>query len=225
MQRLALVVEDNLIDQALLKKSLKKINIMSISVDNGYDAINCLTENYYDMIFLDINLPFINGYEFLRRVKGYVDRHKIPVIMMSADRLDQESVLSAHKYGACDFLVKPINNESLKNKVDQHIRIVSNKNKWHHLSEKCLGISEIDIQLIKLNKQQLVFESRNAFVGEQEVSLQAPFLASIGIDKIQVTIENVTPNKENYIYHASFKKTANKHREIIYQFLDQIHDQ
>jgi CheY-like chemotaxis protein len=76
-----LVVEDNRINQMITRKQLKKNNY-KCSVDNGYDALEILEKENFDLILMDINVPLINGFETTKliRLKG-ID---IPIVALTA---------------------------------------------------------------------------------------------------------------------------------------------
>ena len=105
-----LVVEDNILNRKLIKKLLEIYGIKVDIADNGKDAVNAALKNHYDIIFMDIQLPEMDGYTTTRilRKKGY----KNPIIAITAYAVvgDKEKCIKA---GCNDYLAKPIKMEAL----------------------------------------------------------------------------------------------------------------
>ena len=87
----------------------KKYNIISFS--SGEDAISAILQNPPDLVLLDIGLPGISGLEALTEIKKL--EPDILVIMITAYE-DIDTVISAMKRGAQDYIIKPIQLDSLK---------------------------------------------------------------------------------------------------------------
>ncbi|WP_396185957.1 response regulator [Flavobacterium sp.] len=99
-----LVVEDNKINQSVTKRIIEKNNCSCFIVDDGYQALDILNKETFDVILMDINMPLINGFETTRkiRLKGI----KTPVIALTAFAKDEitEEAISA---GMNDIMIKP----------------------------------------------------------------------------------------------------------------------
>jgi CheY-like chemotaxis protein len=108
-----LLIEDDYLDVESVKRTLKKANIEHILhvSHNGADALNMLTrdENKIvpDIILLDINMPKMNGLEFLQIVKNYYSlKHiKIFIITTSSEEYDK---ISAEHLGVAGYILKPL---------------------------------------------------------------------------------------------------------------------
>ncbi len=115
-----LVIDDNETDQFLFKISIKKLgnNINMLSAYDGKEAIEIIESKIssLDFIFLDLNMPGMNGFEFLEIYENMNNRiAKVFVISSSIDLEDEKKVRSY----TCvlDYLSKPINNEKLQELV------------------------------------------------------------------------------------------------------------
>ncbi|WP_426356879.1 putative bifunctional diguanylate cyclase/phosphodiesterase [Pseudocolwellia sp. HL-MZ19] len=102
-----LIVDDDLVDRELIKRTLKRSNITCniTEVESIDDALIQLNNATFDTILLDYNLPQRNGIELLLELKDAPKRHSVAVIMMSTSKED-ELALSCINAGAQDFLVK-----------------------------------------------------------------------------------------------------------------------
>ncbi len=106
-----LLAEDNAISQKLACSMLRKAGYKVTLAEIGKDAaaVYLLKPNHYDLIFMDVKMPVMNGREATEfiRSKGYT---KIPIIAVTADAMkgDREKCLAA---GMSDYITKPIKRE------------------------------------------------------------------------------------------------------------------
>ncbi len=107
----ALVAEDNLINQKLIVNILKGFGLTIDVADNGQEAVNMLkNKNDYDLIFMDIQMPIMDGIEATKIIKRYEAENNltpVPIIALTANALkgDRERLL---KEGLDEYISKPI---------------------------------------------------------------------------------------------------------------------
>lgn len=99
-----LVVEDSVRMHQALKKGLTEENYAVDVAENGLAGLEMAQGGEYDLVLLDVNLPGIDGFEFLKQLRA--NRSDVPVMMVTArdsvqDRIDGLDI------GADDYLVKP----------------------------------------------------------------------------------------------------------------------
>ncbi len=108
-----LIVDDDYINRKLLISILKKelYQVETIESIDGHDAL-ILCQNHPDiqLILLDIEMPKVNGIEFLERYHADKNFKKVPTIAISSNDLHKKD---AKRSGADAFLVKPITEEKL----------------------------------------------------------------------------------------------------------------
>ncbi len=131
-------------------------------VFNATDAISYVKNREYDIVLLDINLPDFNGFEVLKSIKSHF---LLPIIIISAYN-DTKSKLLAFKYGACDYMVKPIDLEELEARM------------WIHLSKN---------SKIKIDKKQTIFEIKDNFIFFKETLLE---LTTLEFEILSLLIKN-----------------------------------
>lgn len=107
-----LVVEDNPINQALIRAMLSKLGCRSTIEENGINGIAAAQSSHYDLVLMDINLPDISGVEAAKAIKENANKQGIspPLIYsLTADVFvqDDEKVF-------CDYLTKPLTLQALK---------------------------------------------------------------------------------------------------------------
>lgn len=105
----ALIVEDNLINQKVLHKLLTKLNIPSDIAVNGKVAVTLYNEKEYDIIFMDLHMPEMDGFEATKRIQASpkYQLNAIPIIAVTASAFDEDKV-SAISKGMDDFITKPV---------------------------------------------------------------------------------------------------------------------
>lgn len=109
-----LVAEDNKMNQKVIRFLLEQHGAECTFVTNGLDAVNLYKVIDFDMIFMDIYMPGINGYEATRIIKNSdkYAKNKIPIVAVSASAFEGD-IEKAKAAGVDEFLAKPIDNEKL----------------------------------------------------------------------------------------------------------------
>jgi len=113
----ALVIEDNLINQKVIKAILEKLNIRVDIASNWRESLKFVENNIYDYIFMDIQMPEVTGFELTKmfREKGI----QTPIIAVSGNVIDEVKE-HALKVGMDDFVVKPIRNSEIKRVLNKY---------------------------------------------------------------------------------------------------------
>lgn len=111
-----LVVDDNTDICELFSSYLELEGYWVATAENGHQALDLLQAEPFDLVLLDILMPFMNGFQVLERLKADPALRHIPVVVISAlDGL--ENVVTCIKLGAEDYLFKPLNTVLLKARV------------------------------------------------------------------------------------------------------------
>ena len=109
-----LVAEDNTNNQLLIRIILEKFGLNVQIVENGKLALEKVKEEIFDLIFLDINMPVMDGIEATKHIRLYEDmiNKHTPVVALTANSIkgDREKYLEK---GMDNYLSKPINNDEL----------------------------------------------------------------------------------------------------------------
>ncbi len=118
-QRVFFIADDDLDDQELFIAALKEIDSFCkcITATNGYEALQRLQEMkapFPDFIFLDLNMPRVDGRQLLAAIKKMRELQNIPVIIYSTSA-DQRDIDETMQLGATYFLQKPNRFEDLQN--------------------------------------------------------------------------------------------------------------
>ena len=109
-----LVAEDNVINQKLILRVLQGLGYRAEMVENGREVLSALQASQYDLIFMDIHMPELDGLDTTRQIVSQYEVHERPVIVaMTADAMveDRQKCLDA---GMDDYVSKPINLEAMQ---------------------------------------------------------------------------------------------------------------
>src|SRR6266516_3768606 len=118
-----LVVEDEQLIAGLLKETLQTEGYNVITVLNGEDAIKFALYETPHLIFLDLMLPGIDGYEVVRRLHTYPKTMHIPIIVLSSLGEPKDKI-SAFEIGVDDYITKPFDTDELLARVHAQLRRV-----------------------------------------------------------------------------------------------------
>jgi two-component system response regulator len=125
---LIMLVEDNEDHAELTMEVLKKNCIFNkviqfLDAESAYDYLfgenksrNRREYPFPDIILLDVKLPGMNGFELLQIIKNRPETKRIPVIILTTSKRDEE-VAKGYDYGANSYIVKPINFSEFKAKI------------------------------------------------------------------------------------------------------------
>jgi CheY-like chemotaxis protein len=113
-----LLVEDDNVDVMVVERLLNNLKIINSLVyfTNGQEALEYLRNEDNEkpcVIFLDLNMPKMNGIEFLKVVKAEQKLRKIPIVMLTTSKEEQD-VIESFKFGINGYVVKPLDYEKFK---------------------------------------------------------------------------------------------------------------
>ena len=116
-----LLVEDNLIEIMKMKRTISFLNLKHTIYEakNGEEALSFLEDrtNMPDIILLDLNMPKINGIEFLKILKRDEDLKHIPTIILTTSS-NQKDLLECYRTGMSGYILKPLKYEDYVKKIE-----------------------------------------------------------------------------------------------------------
>jgi CheY-like chemotaxis protein len=113
------IVDDDIVIQEFIKTAFSDANYEIDIYDNGQEYIRSGKEAVYDLIFLDLMMPVMDGFETLRAMAARGVRK--PVIVLSA-LSKQETVIKALQLGVSSYLIKPLKLEDIRKKATEILR-------------------------------------------------------------------------------------------------------
>ena len=113
-----LVVDDSRIMRNLVKNTFAELKIpcQYLEAENGKKAMQLLESNKVDLVFLDWNMPEMDGMEFLKRARAMPNYQDTPIIMVTSESA-KYNVVEALQNGATDYIVKPVQQKVFMEKL------------------------------------------------------------------------------------------------------------
>ena len=115
-----LIVEDNQVNQRLALRQLQRLGFTAVAVANGREAVEAESRDSYDLIFMDVQMPVMDGYEASAEIRRHEirSRRHVPIVAMTANALneDRDSCLAA---GMDDYVSKPVSLANLRIVIDR----------------------------------------------------------------------------------------------------------
>ncbi len=107
-----LLVEDNKINQQVAQEILESMHLSVVIANNGLEALNAINSTQFDLVFMDLQMPVMDGIQATRKIRTQKKFKQLPIIAMTAHTMsgDKEKCLAA---GMNDHIAKPINLNTL----------------------------------------------------------------------------------------------------------------
>lgn len=158
-----LAVDDDCMNLEMLEIMLTELDCTLLKAENGLRAMEILeAEPRVDVILLDLEMPVMDGYETIERIKQSFDWRDIPVIVVTAGTNEVTRTLAL---GANDFIAKPYNPEELRLRVMNHVR----SKKLSDLAKDVNSVLESEVVKKTAALRRALDQSKDA---EYEISLR-----------------------------------------------------
>jgi CheY-like chemotaxis protein len=107
-----LLVEDNLVNQRVVLAILSKRGFQVGVAGNGLEAIQALEKSHFDLVLMDVQMPYMDGIEATKKIRNDLNLKNLPIVAMTAHAMngDRERCLDA---GMNDYVAKPVNAQTL----------------------------------------------------------------------------------------------------------------
>jgi len=115
----ALIVDDSSVMRKIVERSLRQAGIelkQVVEAGNGAEALAALVLNPVDLILCDINMPVMDGLEFVKLLAGVENAKGVPVVMITTEG-SESHVVQALSCGARGYIRKPFTPEQVKEHV------------------------------------------------------------------------------------------------------------
>lgn len=108
-----LLVEDNIVNQKIAKVMLEDLGCCVEVIDNGHDVLkNLQALSRFDLIFMDVGLPDISGFDIVSRLRQETNLKHMPIVAMTAHVLDRDRQ-QAYEAGMDKIIAKPISYDEI----------------------------------------------------------------------------------------------------------------
>ena len=116
-----LLAEDNRVNQLLIIEYLRRVDAVICVVSNGREAVERVSEQPFDVILMDLQMPVLDGLDATRQIRKMVDKHDVPIIALTASAMpgDKERCLGVGMNG---YVTKPVSKLDLYNNLLQWVK-------------------------------------------------------------------------------------------------------
>ncbi len=114
-----LIVDDSSVMRKIVGRSLRQAGLDVLQVleaSNGSEALSLARENPLDLILSDINMPLMDGLEFVKQLRAIESTQRTPVVMITTEA-GEAHVVQALSLGASGYIRKPFTPEQIKERV------------------------------------------------------------------------------------------------------------
>jgi two-component system, sensor histidine kinase and response regulator len=220
-----LIIDDKPSNIYVLEKLLEKPDRILLSATTGRNGLMLALENSIDLIFLDVQMPEMNGFEVAQILKSNKRTRDIPIIFQSAEMKERQSIMKGFEEGAVDYLAKPLDPELTKAKVSVLLKIQMQKKE---LIEKNNSLEKAEAEITKLNGElekkiaelEMANKEMESFSYSVSHDLRAPIRSLEGYSKILIEDYATTMDAEANRLLQIIRNNARKMDTLINDLLE-----
>lgn len=160
MANRVLVVDDEKLIVKGIRFSLEQDGMEVTCAYDGEEALECVRNQEFDIILLDVMLPKLTGFEVCQQIREFSN---VPIIMLTAKGEDMDKILGL-EYGADDYITKPFNILEVKARIKAIMRRTSKQEKKETVSNRIVSGDMI----IERNNRRVYIESKEVNLTAKE---------------------------------------------------------
>jgi two-component system, sensor histidine kinase and response regulator len=157
-----LVVEDNQINQEVVKLMLENVGVQVTIANNGLEGFQLAQQNHYDLVFMDVFMPVMDGVTATQKIKSEIENPPIIIgLSANASEADSKNYIAS---GMDDYMAKPVEPEILFRKMNYWM-----PNKTLITNEISENKTLIEEQAPKKQEEAIPFSSERQFINREVV--------------------------------------------------------
>jgi len=168
-----LIVDDNKNNlftlHTLITEHINYVNILE--AESGIIALQILLQEKVDLIFLDVQMPEMDGFETARLIRSRKKTPHIPIIFLTAAYKSEEFRQKGFDVGGADYLTKPIDAPQLISRIRSYLRFIQQEHQYHQELERKVKERTAELEQIRSELEKRVSE-RTAELHEAKTSAE-----------------------------------------------------
>ncbi len=144
-----LLVDDQPKNLLTLTKWLEKPTRQLWEAHSGNEALEMVLEHEFALILLDVEMPDMDGFETATLIRNNRETSQVPIIFITATRLDEQFLFQGYDSGAADYLLKPFDPAILQSKVNVFVDLYRQRKQ---LEEEILVRQQVEQELLAQRK-------------------------------------------------------------------------
>ena len=174
-----LIVDDEPNNHRVLERVLEPLKLDCVSVMSGQQALGVAHRQDFFLILMDVQMPEMDGFETASLIFEHPKTSHIPVIFLTAFARDEFFEFKGYASGAVDYLVKPINDNILKSKVEVFLTLYRERMRLNKALNAQIKAEE-ELKLHKEHLEELVIARTKQLESsiEQQLSIQKELIES-----------------------------------------------
>lgn len=191
---------DNIIAITSILDNLMQ-NIKIFNAESGKKGIEIAQKELPDTILLDIQMPYMDGFETCKIIKSNEKTRHIPIIMLTAFYKDSESKIKCLEIGADAFLSKPVDGSELIAQINAMLRIKKSEERLRNEKELLQELVEERTKELKLAKEQAENSDKlkSIFLANMSHEIRTPMNSIIGFSEILGNRELSEEKKKHFV--------------------------
>lgn len=213
--RKILIIDDNEANLFSLRKILERLGLVIHTATSGFEGLELSEKNHYSLVLLDIQMPEMDGFETLKKMRDSAKNKLVPVILISAIFTEDQYKIKGIETGAVDFIPKPVNPEILRAKIkvllelEEHKEFLKTlvgelKTKNIQLKKEIKKRKKVEADLREAKaKAERTSELKSKILVNMSHEIRTPVNSILGFADLIANTSIPTADKERYVRYVS----------------------
>ncbi len=212
-----LVVDDDQLMLKLVNAALKKAGHAVALAKDGYEALDKLRQETFDLVVSDANMPGVSGFDLVATMRSDPQLKQIPVLFLTGRR-EERDVIKALNAGADDYALKPLDADIFLGKVESLIKKSPANAAFSSAPVKVDASLKIELRIESVSEQGAELVSPIELLPNTKLQIESTFWATVGMNSPQMRVigcANHTGAKAEYRITVSFIGLGEKEHQAI----------